>query len=1511
MFDKIEEINNNFNKKNFPTKNLHSKILEKDIKILIKYILFNKDLKDGLVISKIAPFYKLISNCYLTNTTLWYKYKSYFFYQKLINIIEKETKYYKPFNNKAKNSDENLINKIYNSLIEFLSSNQDYYNENQANAVMKNLEVQDKFKITYDNHNYNEILTNFPENFEIIDEFVYQDLLIRNKFLFEDNYLKTEIIINSQNIIIKPETNEKEGEKNYILLIGNIENDIFYLKYVIIFSEENNRQEFFKSFIKNSFDKIMDANEIYFTFDNYSQNQKFIYFNDNKINFDEKHINDKIIKLFLFLYLFQDEIDENLKKSIKDNGIQFYYLINEQWMKLYKEYYEYKELCTHFERMKNNKLFNYNYKQLKECLKQNNYEKSNEFIFQLIKEIPYDVLEKLEKKKKNQNKLIEELNTKAFSINKKLYEFESENSFKYHMENEIISLEIINIFNILETDIIKDAFENQIEKIECLIGENKLFIKTENETNNSLINYNVINIGLVNNCIFKPFLLIYYYEKSDLNKFISYLNSNDFSKFVQQYNIIDNSYCDIKNSEKKKIGKICKIDTLPDEIKNMIQNLIIINSESIKLLKFVIYYIKLFKEKTTSIKDKKEQIGYFVKMDFLEKIQELKVYKIINEYIKNDKDIQDLLNNNLKLNIEELTELLTKKFDLDIIKEINEEKTEINIYSSSYNVDLVKVKLDKNIDISCPNDFFLLSKEIYNLFKGWAIFDNYSSNYLIGEDKMFIINNDKNNILIYNIEEKNRLNLELILYFDQYNNSFLEQIKDIGFNEFLKYNYFDNSNKISPIFDNNEKRIGHFYKYSPSTQDYNNDFNVFIEMKKIIKIYLNYKEINIENDNTFNEYYILNKNWIQIYKNYYDYDDIYNEIEKNLDIKKLINELKNNEKNDELISDKKLFFLYKNFSDKIVNNFIKKEKDFIEKYKNTETKTPQILGLEYLNEKNESSTVFYYNNFEIINSKNYEYLFQKLDNEIEIPKTFFLIKKSIKNEAEKVLCLFDKNRIIIRLIKNNLLSDKKCILYIGHLDSSYTFEIECLLLYENISLMEEHIKIIMDSIGFNDFCEQFLKAKINIKKLLIGNKAFGTAIKKNQIKEYDLNCGDNDLVSKYFTFPPKVGMDKIGKNNGYINAILQCFCQIEEFASYFKYHSHVNEVINDFTKERKNFLSSSFKILIEKLWPDDIRSKESSQRHFSPSELVQKIEDMSPLFNNDNSNNVVDFINFIIITLHEELNQKIISNNINPFLSKDMENNYNFLNSFNQFYNEFGKNFNSKISELFYAIQQTHIQCLNCGNNQYNFQAFFLISFPLEDIKKYLINMNSNKSINNINNELTNENNININVIKDTKNENQLKLEKLNKNIIDLLDCFEYNQRKVILKNDDRIFCNFCNQITDTSYTSSFVTLPKILILLLDRGKDFHSEIKLEFNLTLNLTEYNMQKNKDINYSLISVLSYFKENENENNWVAHCLSPIDYHWYTYNNSKINKINDVKKEILDSEIPYLLFYKKIE
>ena len=128
------------------------------------------------------------------------------------------------------------------------------------------------------------------------------------------------------------------------------------------------------------------------------------------------------------------------------------------------------------------------------------------------------------------------------------------------------------------------------------------------------MNYNVLNIGFINNYIFKSFLLIYFYEKSDLNELITYLNNSSFAEFIQQYNIIDNDYCDIKNPEMKKIGKVCKIGPLPDEIKNTIENLIIINSESIKLLKLIVYLDKLNKEQKTSIKDKNERVGYYVKL---------------------------------------------------------------------------------------------------------------------------------------------------------------------------------------------------------------------------------------------------------------------------------------------------------------------------------------------------------------------------------------------------------------------------------------------------------------------------------------------------------------------------------------------------------------------------------------------------------------------------------------------------------------------------------------------------------------------------------------------------------------------------------------------------------------------------------------------------------------------------------------------------------------------------------
>jgi UDP-galactopyranose mutase len=50
-----------------------------------------------------------------------------------------------------------------------------------------------------------------------------------------------------------------------------------------------------------------------------------------------------------------------------------------------------------------------------------------------------------------------------------------------------------------------------------------------------------------------------------------------------------------------------------------------------------------------------------------------------------------------------------------------------------------------------------------------------------------------------------------------------------------------------------------------------------------------------------------------------------------------------------------------------------------------------------------------------------------------------------------------------------------------------------------------------------------------------------------------------------------------------MNSTLQCFCHIEKFVNFFKYSQQVVSMV----RNNKNNLTSSFKLLIEKLWPNN------------------------------------------------------------------------------------------------------------------------------------------------------------------------------------------------------------------------------------------------------------------------------------------------------------------------------------
>ena len=204
-----------------------------------------------------------------------------------------------------------------------------------------------------------------------------------------------------------------------------------------------------------------------------------------------------------------------------------------------------------------------------------------------------------------------------------------------------------------------------------------------------------------------------------------------------------------------------------------------------KLLKLITYLKKFNNEKDLPFKISKESTCHFVKPEFINVIQKIPMYKFIEDYINKNNDIQDLINNNKNKSINDLSNAIEKKFNKNIIKEINSKPVNININCSSYKVSPEQISLNRNKYIKFENNCILLDNEIYNIFDDkW--FKSQGLNYLLGEKKILIINDTQEVILEYQINEKNELNLELILYYDSDKNNkinknyILNQIKEDG-----------------------------------------------------------------------------------------------------------------------------------------------------------------------------------------------------------------------------------------------------------------------------------------------------------------------------------------------------------------------------------------------------------------------------------------------------------------------------------------------------------------------------------------------------------------------------------------------------------------------------------------------------------------------------------------------------------------------------------------------------------
>ena len=393
-------------------------------------------------------------------------------------------------------------------------------------------------------------------------------------------------------------------------------------------------------------------------------------------------------------------------------------------------------------------------------------------------------------------------------------------------------------------------------------------------------------------------------------------------------------------------------------------------------------------------------------------------------------------------------------------------------------------------------------------------------------------------------------------------------------------------------------------------------------------------------------------------------------------------------------------------------------------------------------------------------------------------------------------------------------------------------------------------------------------------------------------------------IKEEFANPTFIGFTNV-KANPFINPILQCFCQIEKFTEYFKYHKIVELVIKKF--KNQNCLTKPFKYLIENLWPTPgsgyilpkYIKKNYNNSYFEPVEIIEKICLMNTSLKMPVSNDAKDFINFIIKTLHEELNKRKKNSNLID------NNNQNYQkSSFENYFAYFANENMSIISDLFYGVSHTVNQCQTCMNNHHNYNTLPFLYFPLEEVRKYKLQIlyNQNMTISAGMNQYLMNNQVY------QQNLNKIKL--LENNQINIFDCFEYFQKEEILQDSNSLYCNMCKMNRSFRCNSYLYVTPQVLIIILNRGLNQQFKINMDFYPELDLTNFNQVKlSKKIIYDLIGVVSYNVKFGTNGNFSAICKSPIDGVWYHYNEELVFPVKNFNLEVLTNSIPCVLFYKK--
>ena len=486
-------------------------------------------------------------------------------------------------------------------------------------------------------------------------------------------------------------------------------------------------------------------------------------------------------------------------------------------------------------------------------------------------------------------------------------------------------------------------------------------------------------------------------------------------------------------------------------------------------------------------------------------------------------------------------------------------------------------------------------------------------------------------------------------------------------------------------------------------------------------------------------------------------------------------------------------------------------------------------------------------------------------------KNYYIIKNvnNIKFGGNDNYDDFKKYRILLGNQLIILIDEKNnnILIYSIDKDNKKVYNPKYCLNFNELKFLQEQIISIQKMKNFEEYISQL---GINIKNDLVQDIIYNNII----IGKFILLKTDALTIDSY-ELPPLIGLENVGATC-YMNATLQCFSNIDLLTNYF----FIN--MNIILKSKKKYtLAYEYLKLILNLWNKSIDPK---KKFYAPNDFKQRIGEKNPLFAGVAANDSKDLILFILEELHNDLN------NPKPNQNQLINNNNKIINAlYEEFIQDYNSRNNSIIKDIFYGVQESTSICLNCKLKLDSYTIFNFLVFPLEKVRQYLI-------------------------------QNNICFSK-----VTLEHCLQHYISPENLTGQNKMYCNQCKGEFDAQTYNKIFKHPKVLIIILNRGKGiefnvpFTYTIKLELNNIFINMENNpnfegVDKNKKVEYELISVITHMGESSMAGHFIACAKSPVDNNWYLYNDAQVSKCDDplnIFGESATSSIPYVLFYKLIE